>query len=87
MIELLGGAVAAGYAAIGILFLRKWARTAERLFLVFAVGFDLLAVNQAITTWMGLEERVSYGYILRVVAFAMVLIGMDNFLEARRRQQ
>ena len=87
MIEVLGSVVAVGYAALGVLFLRAWGKASDHLFLVLALGFDLLAINQAITTWIGLDERVSYGYILRVVAFTMVLIGVDNFLQGRRKRE
>ena len=76
MIDFLSGAVAMGYAMVGLLFLRVWGKTADRLFLVFALAFDLLAVNQAITTWVGADERVAYAYILRVVAFTLILVAL-----------
>ena len=85
MIDFLSGAVAMGYAMVGLFFLRIWGRTADRLHLAFALAFDLLAINQAITTWIGDDERVAYGYLLRVIAFSMIIIALlgRSFSRAR----
>ena len=74
MIDFLSGAVAMGYAMVGLFFLRIWGRSADRLHLALALAFDLLAINQAITTWIGDDERVVYAYVLRVIAFTMILM-------------
>ena len=86
MIDFLSGAVAMGYAMAGLLFLRIWGKTADRLCLAFALAFDLLAINQAITTWIGADERAAYAYALRVVAFTLILVALvqKTFLQAQR---
>jgi len=74
MIEFLSGAVTMGFAIASAFFLRFWRRTADRLFLAFAVAFALLALNQALAQWLGAaDERIGYTYLLRVLGFAIIL--------------
>jgi hypothetical protein len=76
------GVIAMGFAVCAAFFLRFWSRTRDSLFLVFALAFFLLALNQALTTLLGLplEER-SWLYLLRLVAFVMIIlaIALKNF--------
>jgi hypothetical protein len=82
MIEFLSGAVAMGFAMGALFFLRFWRKTADRLFLAFAIAFFLLALNQ----WLGAaDERVAYTYLLRVLGFILILAAIvDKNLSARR---
>jgi peptidoglycan/LPS O-acetylase OafA/YrhL len=74
MIEFLSGAVTMGFVIASAFFLRFWRRTADRLFLAFAVAFALLALNQALAQWLGAaDERIGYTYLLRVLGFAIIL--------------
>ena len=74
MIEFLSGAVTLGFVIAALFFLRFWRRTADRLFLAFAVAFALLALNQALAQWLGAaDERVGYTYLLRVLGFVLIL--------------
>ena len=74
MIEFLSGAITLGFFIGAVFFLRFWRRTADRLFLAFASGFFLLALNQAAAQWLGAaDERVGYTYLLRVVGFIIIL--------------
>lgn len=73
MIEFLSGAVAFGYLVAAGFFARFWRKTADRLFLAFAVAFLLLALNQAIAQWLGAaDERVGTTYLLRVLGFLLI---------------
>lgn len=77
MIEYLSGAVTLGFLIGALFFLRFWRRTADRLFLAFAVAFALLALNQALAQWLGAaDERVGYTYLLRVLGFALILVAI-----------
>ena len=70
----LSGAVTMGFLVACLFFLRFWRRTADRFFLAFAVAFFLLALNQGLAQWIGAaDERVGYTYLLRVLAFAIIL--------------
>jgi peptidoglycan/LPS O-acetylase OafA/YrhL len=86
MIAFLSGAVTMGFLVACLFFLRFWRRTSDRFFLAFALAFLLLAINQALAQWMGAaDERVGYTYLLRVIAFVLILIAIaDKNLSSRR---
>lgn len=74
MIEFMSGALTMGLLLSALFFARFWRKTADRLFLGFAVAFVLLAVNQALAQWLGAaDERVGYTYLLRVLGFVLIL--------------
>jgi peptidoglycan/LPS O-acetylase OafA/YrhL len=74
MIEFLSGAVTLGYLVAAGFFARFWRKTGERLFVAFAIAFVVLALNQALAQWLGAaDERVAYTYLLRVLAFLLIL--------------
>ena len=72
--EFFSGMIAMGFAVCAVFFLRFWRRTRDSLFLVFSIAFLLLALNQALTTLLGLplEER-SWLYLLRLAAFLIII--------------
>ena len=74
MIEFVSGAVAMGFLVGGVFLLRFWRKTSDRFFLAFAAAFFLLALNQVLAQWLGAaDERVAYTYLLRVLAFILIL--------------
>jgi hypothetical protein len=87
MIEFLSGAVAMGFIVAAGFFARFWRKTADRLFLAFAVAFVLLALNQATAQWLGAaDERVGYTYLLRVLGFVIILVAIVDKNLGQRRQ-
>ena len=77
MIAFLSGAVTLGFVVASVFFLRFWRRTGDRLFIAFAVAFALLALNQGLAQWLGqADERVMYTYLLRVLAFVIILLAI-----------
>jgi membrane-associated PAP2 superfamily phosphatase len=72
--DFFSGVIAMGFAVCAVFFLRFWRRTRDSLFLVFSIAFLLLALNQALTSWLGLplEER-SWLYLLRLAAFLIII--------------
>ena len=86
MIAFLSGAITMGALVAGLFFLRFWRKTGDRFFLAFAVAFFLLALNQALALWIGgADERAGYTYLLRVVAFLLILAAIiDKNLSGRR---
>lgn len=77
MIQFMSGAVTMGFVVAGVFFLRFWKRTSDPLFLTFAVAFGLLALNQGLAQWLdAADERVAYTYLLRVLAFVLILIAI-----------
>lgn len=89
MIEFLSGAVALGYLVAAGFFARFWRKTADRLFLAFAIAFVLLALNQSIAQWLGAaDERVGYTYLLRVLGFLLIAGAIiDKNLTGRGRSR
>jgi hypothetical protein len=75
--DFLSGAVAFGFFTCGLFFLRFWRRTRDQLFLAFALAFGLLGVGQSILALGNIptEERGSI-YLLRLLAFALILIAI-----------
>jgi hypothetical protein len=87
VIEYLAGAVTLGYLVSALFFLRFWRRTADRLFLAFAIAFVLFALNQAAAQWLGAaDERVGYTYVMRVVGFLFILWAIVDKNLGRRRE-
>lgn len=75
--DFFSGMIATGFAVCAVFFLRFWRRTRDSLFLVFSIAFLLLALNQALTTLLGLplEER-SWLYLLRLAAFLIIIVAI-----------
>jgi hypothetical protein len=77
MREFLWGALAMGCATIGLLFLRFWRESLDRLFVFFALGFGALALN-----WTGLafsgghNEARHYYFMIRLLAFVLIIAGI-----------
>jgi hypothetical protein len=79
MIEFLSGAATMGFIVATLFFLRFWRKTDDRFFLGFALAFALLALNQALAQWIGAaDERVGYTYLLRVLAFLLILLAIAD---------
>jgi hypothetical protein len=70
----LSGAITMGFLVAGLLFLRFWRRTREPLFASFAAAFWLLGLAQALLALSGIpDEERSWLYLVRLVAFAIIL--------------
>jgi hypothetical protein len=87
VIDFLTGAVTLAYIVASMYFVHFWRRTADRLFLAFAVAFALLALNQLAVFALGVDdERYNYAYILRVLGFVLILLAIvDKNVASRRR--
>ena len=73
LLDFLAGAVTVCYLVAATFFLRFYRRTAEPLFRGFAIAFLLLAANQGLVSWLGIDdERTGYTYILRILAFLWI---------------
>jgi hypothetical protein len=85
MEDFLSGAIVMGFATSGLLFLRYWRRTREKLFRTFAFSFFLLAINYLwlAVTRIPVEER-SPLFLVRLVAFALIIYGIFQSNKARQ---
>ena len=72
--DFLSGTLAMGFAVCAAFFVRFWQRTADPFFAYFAFAFFLLALNQVLSTTLGLpiEER-SWLFLMRLAAFLIII--------------
>ena len=90
VVDFLSGAVTFGFFIAAGFFLRFWRRTHDRLFLAFAAAFMLLAMNQALATFLGAgDELTTYTYVLRVLGFVLILYAIidKNVSTGRKPRQ
>ena len=83
----IGSATATGCAVVGLIFLRYWTRTRDRLFAFFAASFWLMAVNRAALVMAGeAHEASTYIYLFRFAAFLLIIAGivLKNLSQSRR---
>ena len=73
-LHLVSGAIVMGYLVAGLFFLRFWQQTRDRLFLIFAVSFWILAVQRVLVTFTPATAETSPGiYLIRLFAFVLIL--------------
>lgn len=73
----ISGAIMMCYVVAGLFFLRFWRETHDRLFAVFAFAFWLLAANRVAFIFIDeANEARSYIYVLRLLAFVLILIAI-----------
>ncbi|MBS0298073.1 MAG: hypothetical protein JSR45_17365 [Proteobacteria bacterium] len=85
-IAFLGGMIAMGYVVAGLFFFRFWRRTRDALFVVFSLAFCLMGANQALVTLTaGEEENKGELYLMRLLAFVLIVVGVlrKNFEKPR----
>jgi hypothetical protein len=71
---LISGAIVMGYAVAGLFFLRFWRETHDRLFLIFAGAFWLLAAQRlALAFSRDMVEDDTGLYLVRLFAFLLIL--------------
>ena len=84
LVVFLQGFSVAGAFAAGLLFLRFWWESRDRLFVYFAIGFWMIGASwAALGIFSPTAEARPYVYGLRLAAFTLILSGI---LEKNRRQ-
>ena len=75
--DFVSGMIAMGFAVAGLFFLSFWRRTRDGLFVAFAAAFGLLALNQALVTFLNTpEETTSRIYLIRLLAFLIIIVAI-----------
>ncbi len=81
----LGGVVTCCLLA-GLFFCQFYVRTRDRLLLLFAIAFWVLGLNWLMLAFAQRNEVRTILYILRLLAFLLILYGiLDKNRSARRR--
>jgi hypothetical protein len=81
------GLLTMGFLTSALFFLRFWRRTGDGLFACFALGFFLMACNQAILVLFHVPSEEQAGiYLLRLAAYGVIIaaILMKNLGPGRR---
>jgi hypothetical protein len=74
MNQLMSGAMVLAYVLAGVFFLRFWRTTRDRLFMIFAIAFWILAAQRlALAMTTEVFEDVTYLYVVRLIAFVLIL--------------
>lgn len=82
----LSSATAMASAIVGLIFLRYWTRTRDRLFAYFAASFWLMAVNRVALVVVGeAHEASTLIYLVRFGAFVLIIAGIVEKNLASRR--
>lgn len=72
--QLVSGAMVLAYVVAGVFFLRFWRATRDRLFMIFAIAFWILAAQRlALAMTTEVFEDVTYLYVVRLIAFVLIL--------------
>jgi hypothetical protein len=70
------GALAMGFAVAAVFFLRFWRDTRDRLFVLFALAFAVMAGGRVLYALTEREGIVEEYYWLRLVAFLFILVAI-----------
>jgi hypothetical protein len=77
MIDLLSGVLIAEYATIALFFMRFWSKSRDRLFVMFAAAFFVLAAQRlAIALTQEILEQQAPLYMLRLAAFIVIIVAI-----------
>lgn len=77
MIGLVSGMLVAGYLVAALFFARFWTQSRDRLFIMFAVAFGVLAIQRlALTISNAPMEEQTLFYVLRLAAFAVIAVAI-----------
>lgn len=78
MSDFISGAVMMACLVAGLFFLKFWKTSRDRLFLMFGIAFWILGANRIamIMARETNEERHLSLYIVRLVAFALILLAI-----------
>lgn len=85
MRDLISGAIVMGYVVAALHFLKFWKRTNDRLFVLFAGAFALLAGQRAgLSLLSGQPDTHLYLYLTRVLAFLVIIYAIIDKNRAAR---
>ena len=89
MPDFVSGALAMGYLVAGLIFFRFFWRSGDRLFIFFALSFELLAIQRLIFAMIGsTSEGNPEVLILRIISYLLIITAIvDKNRQAARATQ
>lgn len=87
MYNLMFGAIAMSCFVATVFFLKFWRKTRDRLFLMFSLAFLAMGCERIVLASTGkvAEDQVAYLYLIRLAAFALILIAIVDKNRSRSR--
>jgi len=82
--QFLWGALTMAAAIAGLIFLRSWKLTRDRLFLFFSLAFWVFALNWLALATVSIESRY-FIYLLRLFGFALIIVAIVDKNRRRRK--
>jgi hypothetical protein len=74
---LISGAIIMANVVVGLFFLKFWTRSQDRLFLIFALAFWVLALQRVLLALFAHEPGShAFLYGIRLLAFVLILIAI-----------
>ena len=87
MNDILIGGIATASLVAGLFFFRFWRSTRDRFFLFFAFSFWIEGVNRFVLWhWVGPNEDAPGYYLIRVIAYGLIIAAIVDKNRARRPQ-
>ncbi|HEX7045834.1 MAG TPA: DUF5985 family protein [Burkholderiales bacterium] len=84
---MLFGGIATAALVAGLFFLRFWQATRDRFFLFFVLAFWLEALSRVLIGLSGsLREDAPLFYLIRLVAYGLILVAILDRNRAHRRR-
>jgi hypothetical protein len=85
MNDFLVGGISTASLAAGLFFFRFWRTSRDRFFLFFALSFWIEGVNRLLVfDWVGPAEDAPVYYIVRLVAYGLIIAAIVDKNRARR---
>ena len=73
-----------GFVVSGLFFFRFWRQSRDRLFLIFAMAFLVMAVERVILARTAPQaEYYAYVYLVRLAAFVLIILAIIDKNRAR----
>jgi hypothetical protein len=77
--DFLMGAITLGWFVAALFFVRFWRQTRDRLFLLFAVSFVILALTRIVMVILNPEgDEHMHVYWLRLAAYLLILLAIAD---------
>ena len=76
--QFLSGVAMLGAWIGGVYFFKFWLKTHDRLFFMFATAFWLMALERVVLIFITnpIQEEYSYVYLIRLLAFLIIIVGV-----------
>jgi hypothetical protein len=83
MQQFIFGSLVMACLIVGTFFLRFWRKSKDRLFVFFAGTFWLLGLNWLALAFTKKEEPETVLYVIRLIAFVLLIVGILDKNRAR----